>query len=132
MKSPDIPNDTVPDFCASANLVLARPILEKIADKWTVMILTAVSYEPKRFNQIKRQLGITHKALADSLKRLERSGLVTRTVLPTSPISVEYAITELGISLKEPFHSLCGWALSNASAIKASEELYDENRKTQR
>lgn len=109
------------DYCSSANLALARPVLDKIADKWTIMILTAVSGGPKRFNEIKRQLDITHKALADALKRLERVGLVTRTVLPTTPVGVEYAITPMGLSLRDPFHALCAWALSNAASIEEAE-----------
>lgn len=72
------------------------------------MILTVLCPRPSRFNEIKRRLdGITHKALADALKRLERHGLVTRSVLPTAPIGVEYAITPLGHSLREPFEALC-------------------------
>jgi DNA-binding HxlR family transcriptional regulator len=89
-----------------------RPVLDKIADKWTVMILIVLRPKPSRFNEIKRRLdGITHKALADALKRLERNGLVTRTVLPTAPIGVQYAITPLGHSLRQPFEALCAWSL---------------------
>ncbi|RYF07080.1 MAG: transcriptional regulator, partial [Oxalobacteraceae bacterium] len=85
-----------------------RPVLDKVADKWTIMILTVLCPQPARFNEIKRRLdGITHKSLADALKRLERHGLVTRNVLPTSPIGVEYTITALGHSLREPFDALC-------------------------
>ncbi len=70
---------------ALANMARVRPVLDKIADKWTILILTVLFPRPSRFNAIKRQLdGITHKALADALKRLERNGLVTRTVLPTA------------------------------------------------
>ena len=103
-----------------------RPVLDKIADKWTIMILTVLCYQPARFNEIKRRLeGITHKALADALKRLERHGLVTRTVLPTSPVGVEYAITPLGHSLREPFQALCAWALAQAQALNAASAAYD-------
>ncbi|WP_315764041.1 helix-turn-helix domain-containing protein [Sphingomonas sp. Y38-1Y] len=95
-----------------------RPVLDKIADKWTIMILTVLCPQPARFNEIKRRLdGITHKALADALKRLERHGFVTRTVLPTQPIGVEYAITPLGHSLREPFEALCRWALAHEGAF---------------
>ena len=71
-----------------------RPVLEKIADKWTIMILTVLCPQPARFNEIKRRLdGITHKSLADALKRLERHGLITRAVIPTTLIGVIYTIT---------------------------------------
>jgi len=66
---------------AFADMAMVRPVLDKIADKWTILILTVLCPKPARFNEIKRRLdGITHKALADALKRLERNGLVTRTV----------------------------------------------------
>lgn len=97
MSSLDISGDT--ELAQASALVLSqmpqvRPVLDKIADKWTILILVVICPQPARFNEIKRRLdGITHKALADALKRLERNGLVTRTVLPTAPIGVEYAIT---------------------------------------
>lgn len=127
-----MPDDT--DLTDSAERTLCdakrvRPILDKIADKWTVMILTAICPKPARFNEIKRRLGcITHKALADALKRLERNGLVTRTVLPTSPIGVEYAITPLGHSLRQPFEALYEWALTHGSAIDEASMTYDRAR----
>lgn len=108
-----------------------RPVLDKIADKWTIMILTVLCPHPARFNEIKRRLdGITHKALADALKRLERNGLVTRTVLPTSPIGVEYAITSVGHSLREPFQALCAWALAHEQKLEAASAAYDRARQT--
>lgn len=106
-----------------------RPVLDKIADKWTIMILTALCPQPARFNAIKRRLdGITHKSLADALKRLERHGLITRTVIPTSPIGVEYRITALGHSLREPFEALCSWALAHEQALAAATIAYDQAR----
>ncbi|WP_296068109.1 helix-turn-helix domain-containing protein [uncultured Agrobacterium sp.] len=115
---------------ALCDMPLVRPVLDKIADKWTILILTVICPKPSRFNEIKRRLdGITHKALADALKRLERNGLVTRTVLPTQPIGVEYAITPLGHSLREPFEALCLWAATNGAKIEAAILQYDTTRK---
>jgi DNA-binding HxlR family transcriptional regulator len=112
---------------AMSEMAQIRPILDKIADKWTIMILIVICPKPTRFNEIRRRLnGITHKALADTLKRLERNGLVTRTVLPTAPIGVEYAITPLGHSLRQPFEALCGWALANGGQIAKATEAYDK------
>ncbi|WP_404713686.1 winged helix-turn-helix transcriptional regulator [Sphingomonas sp. MMS24-J13] len=111
---------------AQSDVALIRPVLDKIADKWTIMILTVLCPKPSRFNEIKRRLnGITHKALADALKRLERNGLVTRTVLPTAPIGVQYAITPLGHSLRQPFEALCAWSLAHAAAIDEAGFAYD-------
>ncbi|TXM96275.1 helix-turn-helix transcriptional regulator [Methylobacterium sp. WL64] len=112
--------------CALADMAQVRLVLDKIADKWTILILTVLCPRPARFNAIKRRLdGITHKALADALKRLERNGMVTRTVLPTAPIGVEYAITPLGHSLRQPFEALCAWALDNGEAIEAANREHD-------
>jgi DNA-binding HxlR family transcriptional regulator len=111
---------------AQSDMARVRPVLDKIADKWTIMILTVLCPKPSRFNEIKRRLdGITHKALADALKRLERNGLVTRTVLPTAPIGVQYAITPLGHSLRQPFEALCAWALAYGEAIDAAGSAYE-------
>lgn len=117
---------------AIADMARVRPVLDKIADKWTILILTVLCPKPARFNQIKRRLdGITHKALADALKRLERHGLVTRTVLPTAPIGVEYAITPLGHSLRQPFEALCAWALAHGEAIQKANGVYDHLKGTE-
>ena len=119
-----MPPDRTPECSARV-----RPILDGIADKWTVLILTVICPKPARFNEIRRRLGcITHKALADALKRLERNGLVTRTVLPTSPIGVEYAITPLGHSLRQPFDALYDWALVHGPAFEKAQGAYDAAR----
>ncbi|WP_182085076.1 helix-turn-helix domain-containing protein [Aureimonas sp. ME7] len=111
---------------ARTDMAHIRPVLDRIADKWTILILTVVCPKPARFNEIKRRLdGITHKALADALKRLERNGLVTRTVLPTQPIGVEYAITPLGHSLRQPFEALCAWALTHGPEIERAGVSFD-------
>ena len=132
MDSLDIADDTdhggltAQAFADSARV---RPVLDKIADKWTVMILIVLCPKPARFNEIKRRLeGITHKALSDALKRLERNGLVTRTVLPTSPIGVEYAITPLGLSLRQPFEALFDWALKHDDAVDEASVTYDRTK----
>lgn len=106
-----------------------RPILEQIANKWTLLILVVLCEQPSRFNGIKRRLdGITHKALSDALKRLERNGLINRKVLPTRPIGVEYTITPLGASLREPFASLYNWSLANGSKLELAQASYDVDR----
>ena len=111
------------------DVTATRPILEHIANKWTVLILSVLCTNPARFNDLKRRLdGITHKALSEALKRLERDGLVSRKVLPTQPVGVEYTITDLGGSLREPFAALYNWSLDNASAIQRAQSAYDASR----
>lgn len=125
-----MPDDTELEILsqqACSDMVRIRPVLDQIADKWTIMILTVLCPKPSRFNEIKRRLdGITHKSLSDALKRLERNGLVTRTVLPTAPIGVEYAITPLGHSLRQPFEALCAWALTHGAAIVNASSTSDQ------
>ncbi len=106
-----------------------RPILEHIANKWSVLILTVLCAKPSRFNDIMRRLdGITHKSLADALKRLERNGLVRRAVLPTAPVGVEYTITPLGRSLQEPFEALYEWALMHGPEMERAQAAFDGAR----
>jgi DNA-binding HxlR family transcriptional regulator len=107
----------------------ARFALDQIATKWTVLILTVLCPQPARFNEIMHRLdGITHKSLADALKRLERNGMVERHLLPTAPVGVEYRITELGLSLREPFEALYDWAVEHAPQIADAQQHYDRMR----
>lgn len=103
-----------------------RLVLEHITNKWSILILTVLCTEPCRFNELRRRLdGITHKALADALKRLERNGLINRQVLSTYPVSVEYTITPLAQSLQQPFIALANWAQAFGPAIALAQAEYD-------
>ncbi|AUY48045.1 helix-turn-helix domain-containing protein [Streptomyces sp. CB01881] len=104
----------------------SRPILDQIADKWSMMVM-AVLEKPTRFNEIKRRLeGVTQRVLTQTLRRLERNGMVVRRVLPTSPVGVEYSLTPLGESLREPFGRLYDWTVDNADEIRAHQMDYDQ------
>lgn len=86
-----------------AEINSTRPVLEQVANKWSILILTVLCTQPARFNAIKRRLDpITHKALTEALRRLERNGLLNRRVIASSPVAVEYSITPLGRTLQEP------------------------------
>ncbi len=102
-------------------------ILELIANKWTVMILAALSGTPLRFNELKRQLGqnITHKALVESLRRLERSGLLKRHVITTPSISVEYSLSALANTLDEPFRAMQDWVDRYSAEVLKAQQLFD-------
>jgi DNA-binding HxlR family transcriptional regulator len=107
----------------------ARPILEQIGNKWSVLILIVLCSRPSRFNEIMRALdGITHKALADALKRLERNGLIRRDVLPTTPVGVRYTITPLAKSLKQPLSAIYEWALTNGPELERAQIEFDGAR----
>ncbi|WP_328584865.1 winged helix-turn-helix transcriptional regulator [Streptomyces sp. NBC_00370] len=104
----------------------SRPILDQIADKWSMMVM-AVLDKPTRFNEIKRRLeGVTQRVLTQTLRRLERNGMIVRRVLPTSPVGVQYSLTPLGKSLQEPFSRLYDWTVDNADEIRVHQEDYDQ------
>lgn len=114
------------------DVTATRPILEHIANKWTVLILNVLCTQPARFNDLRRRLdGISHKALSEALKRLERNGLISRKVLPTQPVGVEYTITSLGCSLREPFAALYNWSLANGAALEKAQRAYDASRRNE-
>ena len=111
-----------------ATIPLVRPILDQITDKWSIMILTFICPEPQRFNTIKRRLGcVTQKALTQTLRRLERNGLVTRRVIPVSPVAVEYSLTPLGHSLREPFSALYAWTVEHLADIEEAQRRFDRS-----
>ncbi|WP_312311202.1 winged helix-turn-helix transcriptional regulator [Stenotrophomonas indicatrix] len=103
----------------------SRVILDQIADKWSMMVL-AVLHEPRRFNAIKRRLdGVTQRVLTQTLRKLERNGMVTRRVLEGRVLGVEYALTPLGRSLQEPFSILFDWTVKNMEQIQDYQRSYD-------
>lgn len=104
----------------------ARPILDQIANKWSLMILIALCEQPVRFNELQRRLGgISQKALTESLRRLERNGLVRRYVITSSPVAVEYSITQLGHTLQLPFAALYAWAVDHQPDIERAQREFD-------
>ncbi|MDH2067080.1 helix-turn-helix domain-containing protein [Pantoea sp. GD03673] len=114
-----------------AEINSTRPILEQVANKWSVLILTVLCSQPSRFNTIKRRLDpITHKSLTEALRRLERNGLISRRVIASSPVAVKYAITPLGRTLQDPFVALVNWAKQHGKALEQAQAGYDEERET--
>lgn len=117
--------DTDDEAVAAVNA--SRLVLEQIANKWSVLILTTLCTQPSRFNAIKRRLDpITHKALTEALRRLERNGLVNRRVIASSPVAVEYSVTPLARSLQAPFVALVAWASEHEQSIEHAQALYDQ------
>ena len=106
-----------------------RKVLAHIADKWSILILTVLCVEPTRFNAIKRRLtGVTHKSLTESLRRLERSGLITRRVISGPVLGVEYSITPLGRTLQEPCVAIARWVAEHSHTVLEAQENYDKQR----
>ncbi|CAN7315359.1 helix-turn-helix transcriptional regulator [Caballeronia sp. LjRoot34] len=116
------PPDAPPD-CHQVSEVLNR-----VGDKWTMQVVVALCERPRRFNELKRQVGgISQQMLTRTLKMLERDGMVERTVYPTIPPQVEYTLTALGQSLSEPVRQLARWARANLATIHDSRARYDSN-----
>ena len=114
------PYDVYEDRCPT------RLVLDRIADKWAVLILDHLIDGPMRFNHIRRDIkGISQKVLSQTLKKLERDGLVSRAVFATVPVTVEYALTPLGRTLTETVAALAHWAERNMDAVLSAQRTYD-------
>jgi DNA-binding HxlR family transcriptional regulator len=109
--------------------VLTDSILTRIGDKWTVKVVIVLSQGPMRYNQIFKFVGgVSQRMLTLTLKNLERDGLVSRTVYPTNPPQVEYALTERGQTLIGPLHALWNWVQANHAAIEEDRLAFDTRR----
>ena len=101
-------------------------ILTRVGDKWSVMVVMLLGNGTKRFNEMRRLIGgISQRMLTLTLRGLERDGLVTRTVFPTVPPRVDYALTDLGRSLLSPISALGAWAYGHRDAIDAARLAFD-------
>jgi DNA-binding HxlR family transcriptional regulator len=104
-----------------------RSILSLVGDKWTVLIVVLLGEGPKRFNEIRRLIGgISQRMLTFTLRGLERDGLVTRTVYPTTPQRVDYELTPLGGTLWKAVEPLSSWAQAHVAEIVVSREQFDQ------
>ncbi|MBC2650328.1 helix-turn-helix transcriptional regulator [Novosphingobium flavum] len=102
-----------------------RMMLDRIGDKWTVLVLGLLSAGPLRFNALRRQVpGISQKMLSQTLKDMERDGLVDRSAFATVPVTVEYTITPLGQSLAATVAQLVTWATRHADQVLAARARY--------
>jgi DNA-binding HxlR family transcriptional regulator len=114
--------DTTTEDCRAISSILAR-----VGDKWTVLIVVLLGDGPKRFNEIRRMVGgISQRMLTFTLRGLERDGLVTRTVFPTTPQRVDYELTKLGSTLWDAVEPLSSWARAHVSEILRSRKRFDE------
>ncbi len=103
-----------------------RDVLAQVGDKWSTLIITALAERPHRFGELRRALAdISQRMLTQTLRNLQRDGLVRRSVFPTQPPSVEYALTDLGRSLLPSLSALIFWAEQNHSAIRAARGVFD-------
>lgn len=103
------------------------PVLNRVGDKWSMQIVMALGFGPRRFSELKREIdGISQRMLTLSLRGLERDGLISRHVTPTIPPRVDYELTDLGLSLREPVRALGAWANEHIDCIRAAQERFDQ------
>lgn len=105
-----------------------REVLDRVGDTWSLLVIINLQPRPLRFNALRRSIeGISQRMLTVTLRSLERDGLVRRTVRPTMPPEVEYALTELGQSISVPIGALGSWAAQNRDQMRNARECFDGN-----
>ncbi len=110
-----------PDACPAV-----REVLNRVGDKWSVLIVGLLGPGPKRFSELRRAVeGISQRMLTLTLRGLERDGLITRTVEPSIPPKVEYELTKLGRTLLVPVDALARWAIDHRTMIHTAQQKYD-------
>ncbi|WP_151718569.1 winged helix-turn-helix transcriptional regulator [Gemmobacter serpentinus] len=120
MGDPKVTKARSPCECGRISEVLSR-----VGDRWSTLVIYRLSDGRMRFNELKRQLGISQRMLSLTLRELERDGLVRREAFPTVPPRVDYELTPLGESLRVPIRALGKWALDNLDHIDAARASYD-------
>ena len=104
----------------------SRQALDRVADKWTSLVVYALVDGPKRHGELRRTIqGISQKMLTQTLRSMERDGLVERTVIDRIPPHVEYQLTPLGMTLTEPLVAICRWAMEHLPDVQANQRDYD-------
>ncbi len=125
----------VPALVREAEATLAEPltetcpvrdVLERVGDKWSVLLVAQMHGGPRRFSELMRSTdGLSQRMLTRTLRLLERDGLVWREVRPTTPPQVSYGLTPLGLSLAEPLNTLVEWAVQNRTEVQTARHAYD-------
>lgn len=105
----------------------AQQALERIANKWAAIIICALAKGTKRYSDLQREIGgVSQKMLTQTLRNLERDGLVERKVYPVVPPKVEYSLTPLGVTLVKPLQAICKWAETHIGELQAARERYGD------
>ncbi len=126
MKKHSIQKETNPPWDVFNHLCPTRQVLDRIAGKWSVLIIRRLSEGTLRFSQLRRAIGgISQKALTSTLRGLERDGIVSRRLYASVPPRVEYSLTELGRSLIKLVASVCSWAEDHIEEVKAARQEFD-------
>jgi DNA-binding HxlR family transcriptional regulator len=114
-------------ICIEHDPDVFRSVLDRVGDKWSLLLIGILETGPKRFTELLRTTpGVSRRMLTITLRALERDGLVTRTIYPEIPPRVEYAVTDMGRSLTEPVLRLAMWAADHQDAITANRKAFDD------
>jgi DNA-binding HxlR family transcriptional regulator len=117
----------IPGPDSPATCVVVRELLDRVGDKWSVLVIALLGERSHRFNELRRAIdGISQRMLTLTLRQLERDGLVSRTVYDTVPPGVEYALTPLGESVLQPLGQLIAWAQHHGTDVAEARERYDD------
>ncbi|MFI6736103.1 winged helix-turn-helix transcriptional regulator [Nonomuraea sp. NPDC050451] len=104
----------------------SRKLLDTLSDKWVTLLLTALSEGPRRYSDLSRRVaGVSQKMLTQTLRGLERDGLISRTLTPSVPVRVDYALTPLGESLMPLVAAIKSWAETHMEDVEAARDRYD-------
>jgi DNA-binding HxlR family transcriptional regulator len=103
-----------------------REILGQVLDKWSLLVLEELCEKPRRFNELRRLIPVTQKSLTATLRRLERSGIVDRIVINDRPVAVEYRITTLGKTLRDPVDAILRWSDEHLNEIEQAQARFDD------
>jgi len=106
-----------------------RDVLQRFGDKWSILIILTLAPQPRRFGQLRRAIpDISQRMLTQTLRNLQREGMLARQVFPTNPPSVEYSLTEIGTSLLQPVGELLRWVEAHRERIHAARRAFDGDR----
>lgn len=123
------PYGLIAQYADSEHCRVVRETFSRVGDKWSLLVIVILSYGPQRFTGLKYGVvGISQRMLTLTLRKLERDGIVQRTVFPEVPPRVEYQLTPMGQTLIDPVMALADWAVAHHDAITVSQSRYDDER----
>jgi DNA-binding HxlR family transcriptional regulator len=121
------PKETIPSWSVFNSQCPTRQVLDRIAAKWTVLIIRRLADGTMRFSQLRRAInGISQKALTSTLRGLERDGIVKRRIYASVPPRVEYSLTHLGLSLVKLVTGICAWAEGHIKEVQTARNSFDK------
>jgi DNA-binding HxlR family transcriptional regulator len=124
---PSVAHTDVPEpVSASSDTCLLRDVLDRVGDKWSVLVMSVLGSGPRRYSELRRVIdGISQRMLTLTVRSLERDGLITRTVTPSTPPRVDYALTPVGQTLSTEVSALIQWSEKHRGYITTSRHSYD-------